>query len=244
MYSVGEIRYHKSTDGGVGKREPCDLTIKQGNNSRKGLLISWARRHGQAAVARGVSFEKLLRDSMIDPDTDQDTEPLECDLRLVLFCLNVILAMDDELHGYMGRPLELGAGGIALRAMLGCETLEEALKAYGRFYAMVSPTFKWQLKVEGNIATFGFDYENPGNYDIHSLNEAHVVATHGMASWFCGRRIPVINFITSDDKHPSMFRTHLGGLRCPVVFGAGIGIQFPRSCLSWKRQAKSALRCP
>jgi AraC-like DNA-binding protein len=105
--------------------------------------------------------------------------------------VNTMQAMGDESLGYGKRPLPVGCWSMMCYAVIGCETLGQALSRYCRFYQLFELGMHPTLEEKGDQVRIHLHADErtaePGPY----LHELLLVNTHRFASWLVQEHLPI-----------------------------------------------------
>ena len=118
----------------------------------------------------------------------------------------VALTLDDEFFGQDARRMKAGTFAMICHAVLGCETLGQALERSLRFYALILDDIGGRLVRRGAEAAIELHEKNArGRVFAH---EVLLMLLHGVACWLVGRRIPVLRaqFAYAEPRHSAEYR--------------------------------------
>ena len=100
------------------------------------ISVYFARAVLKNAVAQGLDPIDLLRKNRISPRLMLEDNARISIERFADLHVSTTRAMGDEALGYGGRRLPVGCWSMMCHAVIGSETLGEALSRYCRFYQM------------------------------------------------------------------------------------------------------------
>ncbi|MEZ5504430.1 MAG: AraC family transcriptional regulator ligand-binding domain-containing protein, partial [Halioglobus sp.] len=100
------------------------------------ISVYFARAVLKNAVAQGLDPISLLRRNRISPRLMLEDNARISIERFADLQVSTMQAMGDEALGYGGRRLPIGSWSMMCHAVIGCETLGQALSRYCRFYQM------------------------------------------------------------------------------------------------------------
>ena len=100
------------------------------------ISVHFVRAVLENAVIQGLDPISLLRKNRISPRLMLEDSARISIERFADLHVSTMLAMNDETLGYGGRRLPVGCWSMMCHAVIGCETLGQALSRYCRFYQM------------------------------------------------------------------------------------------------------------
>ncbi len=87
-------------------------------------------------MPRDSTRSALLRETRISPRLLLEDDARISVERFADLQVNTMLAMNDEALGYVSRRMPIGCWSMMCHAVIGCETLGQALARYCRFYQL------------------------------------------------------------------------------------------------------------
>jgi len=155
------------------------------------ISVYFARAVLKNAVAQGLDPISLLRKNRISPRLMQEDNARISIERFADLHVSAMRAMGDEALGYAGRRLPIGCWSMMCHAVIGCETLGQALSRYCRFYQLFEMNWfpvldEHEDSARIRLATTGHDRE-----PVPYLHELILFNTHRFASWLVQEHIPV-----------------------------------------------------
>lgn len=100
-------------------------------------------------------------------------------------------AMDDEFFGMDSHPMRVGAFALLCHSVLGCPTLEKALKRALDFFRLVLDDLHGSLSVEGDRVRITLhDRAGPNRMFAYCT---FLIILHSLACWLVGRRLPILS---------------------------------------------------
>jgi AraC-like DNA-binding protein len=155
------------------------------------ISVHFARAVLKNAVAQGLDPISLLRKNRISPRLMLEDNARISIERFADLQVNTMRAMGDESLGYGKRPLPVGCWSMMCYAVIGCETLGQALSRYCRFYQLFELGMHPTLEEKGDLARIHLHTDErtevPGPY----LHELLLVNTHRFASWLVQEHLPI-----------------------------------------------------
>jgi AraC-like DNA-binding protein len=106
----------------------------------------------------------------------------------------VARALDDEFFGQDTHPMRSGSFALLCHSLLGCQTLEHALRRACRFFALVLDDLAVHLHTAPApaTATLRLTQRTPGARVRVFGHETMLILLHGLMCWLVGRRVPVL----------------------------------------------------
>jgi AraC-like DNA-binding protein len=206
-----------------------------------GIPLSWVERQTLGAVAEGMSRDALYADTLIErrfgDDRDQVTPA-----QLTLLYMNICTAIEDEAHGLGGSRIKLGQAELAVRAMLGCSTLEMAISAMLRLYRLMSSAVRLELRTEGDEAVLAVSCDEGSTRALPCfLEDCYLSFTFMCLSHFAGRPLPLNMLETRDAMHVNLWGRHWA-TRSPVRLASVSALRMPLSVLRLPRGTEGGER--
>ncbi|GHD27848.1 AraC family transcriptional regulator [Halioglobus pacificus] len=154
------------------------------------ISVAFARRVLANAVSAGLDPSQLLRDCQISPRLLRDDSariPMEryADLQVA-----AMVAMDDESLGYGSRRIPVGCWNMMCHAVIGCETLGQAMSRYCRFFQLFELDLQTRFEAEGDTCSITL----VGDIDAASANlvEMYLFNCHRFCSWLAQEHLPLL----------------------------------------------------
>lgn len=154
------------------------------------ISVYFARAVLKNAVAQGLDPISLLRKHRISPRVMLESNARISIERFADLQVGTMQAMDDETLGYGTRPLPVGCWAMMCHAVIGSETLGQALSRYCRFYQLFESGVNPVLEEDGELARIFLltgDDAVPKSY----LHELLLFNTHRFASWLVQEHLPI-----------------------------------------------------
>lgn len=204
-----------------------------------GIPLWWVERQTLGAAAEGISRDKLYADCLIERHHGDDRDRVTS-AQLTLLYMNICTSIDDEAHGLGGSRIRLGHAELAMRAILGCPTLDRAISAMSRFYSLASSPVRFALHLEADDAVLAVHCENRRNDESpRFLEDCYLSFTFMLLSQFLGYALPLRSVDTRDFEHVNLNARHWA-TRSPVRLAAASALRMPLPTLSLLRGAASA----
>ncbi len=143
------------------------------------------------AVAQGLDPVSLLRKTRISPRLLLEDDARISAERFADLQVNTMLAMGDEALGYVSRRMPIGCWTMMCHAVIGCETLGQAMARYCRFYQLFEFGVNPHLIVEANEARLRVEsIEQQAKNDPYMI-ELLLFNAHRFASWLIQEHVPM-----------------------------------------------------
>ncbi len=155
------------------------------------ISVYFARAVLKNAVAQGLDPISLLRKNRISPRLMLEDHARISIERFADLQVNTMLAMGDEALGYGARPLPVGCWAMMCHAVIGCETLGQALARYCRFYRLFQLGAHLALEEEDELACIRLNVEHSGVTLQPYLHELLLFNIHRFGSWLVQEHLPV-----------------------------------------------------
>lgn len=155
------------------------------------ISIYFVRAVLKNAVSNGLDPGALLRESRISPRL-----PLEDNARISIerfadLLVSTMRALQDEALGYSSQPTPLGSWSMMCHAVIGCETLGQAIARHCRFYQLFESTAQPYLTVDQEVACIQLRAPNNGMPQDPSISEFKLFTLHRFCSWLVKEHIPL-----------------------------------------------------
>ncbi|MBT4521845.1 MAG: AraC family transcriptional regulator [Halieaceae bacterium] len=155
------------------------------------ISVYFARAVLKHAVAHGLDPVSLLRENRISPRLLlEDTARISIE-RFADLQVNTILAMGDEALGYASRRMPIGCWSMLCHAVIGCETLGQALNRYCRFFQMFEFGLQPHFETTDNTAHIRLLKMNSDEIPDPYLTETILFNCHRFASWLVQEHLPL-----------------------------------------------------
>jgi len=155
------------------------------------ISVYFARAVLKNAVAQGLDPISLLRKHRISPRVMLESTARISIERFADLQVSTMQAMKDETLGYGTRPLPIGCWSMMCHAVIGCETLGQALSRYCRYYQLFEVGVHPVLEEEDELARIVLQTQNDNNAPTPFLHELLLFNTHRFASWLVQEHLPM-----------------------------------------------------
>jgi AraC-like DNA-binding protein len=155
------------------------------------ISVSYARAVLHHTVRAGLDPLALLRRNRISPRLLLEPHARISVERFADLQVSTMLAMQDEALGYASRRLPLGCWSMMCHAVIGSETLGQALSRYCRFYHLFESDVHPLLEIVKDTAIISLPAPlNTGPRDPY-LCELLLFNVHRFASWLVQEHLPI-----------------------------------------------------
>lgn len=156
------------------------------------ISVYFARAVLKHAVARGLDPISLLRRNRISPRLLLEDNARISIERFADLQVSTMLAMKDEALGYASRPMPVGCWSMMCHAVIGSETLGQALSRYCRFYQLFDFGAHTTLVQNGEETCIRVTSAEPdGAPPDPYLVELVLFNVHRFASWLVQEHLPL-----------------------------------------------------
>ncbi|MEM9254643.1 MAG: AraC family transcriptional regulator [Pseudomonadota bacterium] len=154
------------------------------------ISVYFAKGMLRNAVAGGLDAVSLLRRNRISPRLLQEENARLSIERYADLMVSTMQAMNDEALGYYRRPMPVGCWAMMCHAVIGCETLGQALQRYCRFFQLFEPSY-WQAMEEDEESVSICMQQGIGEISESFPCEMALFNTHRFASWLVQEHLPI-----------------------------------------------------
>jgi AraC-like DNA-binding protein len=155
------------------------------------ISVYFARAVLKNAVELGLDPVDLLRKNRISPRLMLEDNARISIERFADLHVTTMRAMGDEALGYGGRRLPIGCWSMMCHAVIGSETLGQALSRYCRFYQMFELSWYPVLEEDNESAHIKLISADAEQTSVPYLHELLLFNTHRFASWLVQEHIPI-----------------------------------------------------
>lgn len=156
------------------------------------VSVYFARAVLKHAVAHGLDPISLLRKTRISPRLLLEDSARISVERFADLQVNTMLAMGDEALGYVSRRMPIGCWSMMCHAVIGSETLGQAIHRYCRFYQLFEFGAHPHLVVEGDEARVQVLTVDPGVAPDPYMVELLLFNAHRFSSWLIREHLPLL----------------------------------------------------
>ena len=182
------------------------------------ISVRFARAVLHHAVRKGQDPLALLRSNRISPRLLLESQARVSVERFADLQVSTMLAMGDEAMGYATRRLPPGCWSMMCHAVIGCETLGQALSRYCRFYQLFEADAHPVLLLEGDTAIIRRPPTSAGETRAPYWCELLLFNIHRFASWLVQEHLPIQRSELAYPKHADSADYRQMFLGNPVAF--------------------------
>jgi AraC-like DNA-binding protein len=160
------------------------------------VTISVVFAHGLLAGvrARGLGCESFLADAGIDPQLlGQAGARVTADQYVALF-QSLTDRLDDDLLGFLSRPLRRGSFALVVRSAAAEDTLEAAIRRTGRTFGLLQTDVALELVLTRTLAGLLLRFNDQAAAGLVPLHELLMRSFWRLFAWLVGGRLPVERF--------------------------------------------------
>ncbi len=155
------------------------------------ISVYFARAVLKHAVRNGIDPIALLRKNRISPRLlVEDSARISIE-RFADLQVDTMLAMDDEGLGYGSRRMPVGCWSMMCHAVIGSESLGQALSRYCRFFQILDMDYAPVLEEQDDIARLALVGRKTLADADPFLTETALFNAHRFASWLVQEHLPL-----------------------------------------------------
>lgn len=155
------------------------------------ISVYFARAVLKNTVEQGLDPISLLRKNRISPRLLLEDDARISIERFADLQVSTMVAMGDEALGYTSRRMPIGCWSMMCHAVIGCETLGQALSRYCRFYQLFEFGIHPHLEVRENIAYIRLELADHVSRVDTYLAELVLFNAHRFGSWLVQEHLPL-----------------------------------------------------
>ena len=155
------------------------------------ISVYFARATLANAVAGGLDPISLLRRNRISPRLLLENNARISIERFADLQVSTMKAMGDEALGYTSQRMPLGCWSMMCHAVIGSETLGQALSRYCRFYQLFEFGLHPVLREEGDAVSVQLEQVDTNVDCSPYLSEMVLFNVHRFASWLVQEHLPI-----------------------------------------------------
>ena len=155
------------------------------------ISVHFARAVLKNAAAQDLDVVSLLRKNRISPRLLQEDNARISIERFADLQVSTMLAMADESLGYATRRMPIGSWNMMCHAVIGCETLGQALHRYCRFYQLFEFGLRPHLEISEERAHIVAKPFGTSAFSQGYSGEMILFNSHRFASWLVQESLPI-----------------------------------------------------
>lgn len=150
-------------------------------------MLSGVRSHGQPC-------DVFLADAGIDPRLlDEGGARVTADQYVALF-QSLTDRLDDDLLGFLARPLRRGSFALIVRSVAGEDTLERAMRRAARTFGLLQTELALEFVQAGSLAGMTLRFIDPSAARLLFLHELMLRIFWRLFAWLAGGKLPAVRF--------------------------------------------------
>ncbi len=157
--------------------------------------------------ASGLPCQPFLADAQIDPQLlGQPGARVTADQYVALF-QSLTDRLDDDLLGFLSRPLRRGSFALIVRSAAGEDTLERAMRRAARTFGLLQTDVALALVQAGPLAGLTLRFADPSIARRLPLHELLLRVFWRLFAWLAGGKLPVqrFDFAFASPSHASSY---------------------------------------
>ncbi len=155
------------------------------------ISVHYARAVLHHAVREGLDPSALLRKNRISPRLMLESQARISAERFADLQVSTMLAMGDEALGYASRRLPPGCWSMMCHAVIGSETLGQALSRYCRFYQLFEADAHLAMEIGSTTTSIRLPPTDTDRPREPYLCELLLFNMHRFASWLVQEHLPI-----------------------------------------------------
>ena len=144
--------------------------------------------------SRGLPCDAFLADAGIDPALLEQPGARVTAAQYVSLFQSLTDRLDDDLLGFLPRPLRHGSFALVVRSAAGEDTLERAMRRTARTFGLLQTDFELGLVRAGDLAGFTLRFADPALAQSVPLHELLLRVLWRLFAWLAGGKLPVARF--------------------------------------------------
>jgi Arabinose-binding domain of AraC transcription regulator, N-term len=168
------------------------------------VTISMAFVHGMLSGvrARGLPCDAFLTDAGIDPKLlEQAGARVTADQYVGLF-QSLTDRLDDDLLGFLSRPMRRGSFALIVRSAAGEDDLGHAMHRTARTFGLLQDEVAMELVRTGPLAGLVLRFHNPAVAQLCFLHELLLRIFWRLFAWLTGGGLPAVRFDFAFESPP------------------------------------------
>jgi len=155
------------------------------------ISVYFARAVLKHAVEKDLDVVGLLRKNRISPRLLQEDNAKISIERFADLQVSTMLAMQDESLGYTSQRMPIGTWSMMCHAVMGCDTLGQALHRYCRFYQLFEFGARPYLEISDERASIVIKPFDESDLLAGYSGEIILFNSHRFASWLVQESLPI-----------------------------------------------------
>jgi AraC-like DNA-binding protein len=158
------------------------------------IPIAFAHNLLMGVRAHGRPYDVFLDDAGIDPSLLEQTGARVTASQYVALFQSLTDRLDDDLLGFLSRPLRRGSFALIVRAAAGEDTLGGAVRRAARTFCLLQTEVAMEMAHEGGLAGFTLRFNDPAAERLVPLHELLLRSFWRLFAWLVGGKLPAQRF--------------------------------------------------
>ena len=152
--------------------------------------------------AQGRPCDVYLADARIDPQLlEQPGARVTADQYVALF-KSLTERLDDELLGFLSRPLKPGSLALVVRSAASEDNLEKAMRRAARTFGLLQDEVALEPVRAGTLAGLALRFDNPAVARLAFVHELLMRSFWRLLAWLAGGKLPAARFDFAFESPP------------------------------------------
>lgn len=152
--------------------------------------------------SRGLSCDVFLQDAGIAPDLlGQAGARVTAEQYVALF-RSLVERCNDDMLGFLSRPLKRGSLALVVRSALGATTIEAAMRRTARTFGLLQDEVVLEPVRDGALAGWALRFTDPRVVRPIFLQELLLRVFWRLLAWLAGGKLPAARFDFAFDRPP------------------------------------------
>ena len=144
--------------------------------------------------SRSLACDAFLADAGIDKALLEQAGARVTAAQYVGLFRSLTDRLDDDLLGFLPRPLRHGSFALVVRSAAGEDTLERAMRRTARTFGLLQTDFELERVRAGDLAGFTLRFADPALAQSVPLHELLLRVLWRLFAWLAGGKLPVARF--------------------------------------------------
>jgi len=144
--------------------------------------------------SRSLACDAFMADAGIDKALLEQAGARVTAAQYVSLFQSLTDRLDDDLLGFLPRPLRRGSFALVVRSAAGEDTLERAMRRTARTFGLLQTDFELELVRAGDLAGFTLRFTDPALAQSVPLHELLLRVLWRLFAWLAGGKLPVARF--------------------------------------------------
>ena len=154
------------------------------------IPIAFVRGMLSGVLARGQACDAFLADAGIAPELLQQASARVTAQQYVALFRSLIERRNDDLLGFLSRPLKRGSFALIVRSALGAGTLDVAMRRVARTFGLLQDDVVLEPVRDGALAGLALRFTDPSLERPDFLHEMLLRVFWRLLAWLAGGKLP------------------------------------------------------